>query len=197
MESAQFTATIPAKSVSVSLGAKVVERLRRELGRSAAQSSGGLLLGSRSPDTDSVFIADCFPIALRSAEVSQGHESGQINSKLLKQALNLWKPNSRTALYAVGQYCVVVPTARGNGNAAEFDGLSEGDVFLKVSGKGSATSAAFYVINADGRSSAHPDLTLPFDSLVATDEPPPTEEEVRRAADTPAQPTVRRQVRVE
>ena len=150
------------------------------------------MLGNRSPDTDSVFIADCFPIALRFPEVSQGHESGQINSKLLKQALNLWKPGSRTALYAVGQYCVAMPTTRGNGNSTEFDGLSEGDVFLKVSGKGSATSAAFYVINADGRSSAHPDLTLPFDSLVATNEPPPAQEPTREPANTPAQPVASR-----
>src|SRR5690348_3529698 len=189
MESAYFTASIPAKNVSVSLSANVLERLRRELGKPGApSSSGGLLLGNRSPDTDSLFIADCFPIALRPPGSPQGQESGAINSKLLKQALNLWKPGSRTALYAVGQYCVALRTVRGDENITQFDGLSEGDIFLKVSGKGSATSAAFYVIDADGRSGAHPDLTLPFDSLVAADEPAEPQEEFREPPPAPAEP---------
>jgi TonB family protein len=189
METAYFTASIPGKDVSVSLSANVLERLRRELGKSdAASSSRGLLLGNRSPGSDCLFIADCFPIALRSPGSSQAPGNESINAKLLKQALNLWKPGSRTALYAVGQYSVALRTPRGNGNVIEFDGLSEGDLFLKVTGKGSATSAAFYMIDADGQSSAHPDLTLPFDSLVPGDEPTGSEEQPGEPSNTPAEP---------
>jgi TonB family protein len=173
----------------VSLSANVLERLRREMGKSVAHSSsGGLLLGNRSPGTDLLFIADCFPIALRSPGSSSGQESGPANAKLLKQALNLWRPGSRTALYAVGQYSVSLGSARETANLIECDGLSQGDIFLKLSGKAAATSAAFYVMDADGRSGPEPDLMLPFDSLVATDDPPEQDEEFRQPVDTPAEP---------
>ena len=169
MDSAYFTVNIPAKNLSVSLGVKAVEHLRREVsGSASARPLRGLLLGSRHEgDSASLVISDCFPIE-PSPEGPRAPESGDGNSALLEEVLNLWRPGPHMRLYTVGHYWVEAAGAPEDQIPVKIDGLVRQDLFLRLSVRGAAGCASFYVIDAEGRSTEDPDLTLPFESLQLT-----------------------------
>ncbi|MDQ2775336.1 MAG: TonB family protein [Acidobacteriota bacterium] len=163
MTSEDFTAEIPAKQLSLSISAKVVERLKQEVS-SHPDLSGGLLLGHKNPadNNKSLVVADCFPVA-----ASESEKGCAVNPKFLAQALALWRPRSRATLYAVGQYRVTFGSAQRNSSDVNIRDFASKDVYLKLNVQGTGTSATVYIIDDKSSLTDAPDLTLPFDLLMA------------------------------